>query len=51
MRKRLLRGGRHCPRLPVWEDASDRRLIVREEIGRELLGRLGGEPERQFLSG
>jgi hypothetical protein len=50
------------PRLPVWEDASDRGLIAREEIGgrcvvrvtlsgRELLGRLGDGRERQFLSG
>jgi hypothetical protein len=21
-----------CPRLPVWEDANDRRLVTREEI-------------------
>jgi hypothetical protein len=22
-----------CPRLPVWEDANDRGLVVREEVG------------------
>jgi D-3-phosphoglycerate dehydrogenase len=25
-----------CPKLPVWEDANDRRLVMREEVNGQL---------------
>jgi hypothetical protein len=29
-----------CPRLPVWEDATDRGLVAREEVNGRLIVRL-----------
>jgi hypothetical protein len=29
-----------CPRLPVWEDANDRGLVMREEINRRCVVRI-----------
>ena len=39
-----------CPRLPVWEDANDRRLVVREEVRGRLVVRVtAGEAVQRLL--
>jgi D-3-phosphoglycerate dehydrogenase len=29
-----------CPRLPVWEDANDRRLVIRQEVNGRCIVRI-----------
>ena len=39
-----------CPRLPIWEDALEHGLVVRERAGRELMVR-ASEAGMAFLDG